>query len=98
MSSPQCMLIVASCACAHPTHESPVSISLEVLEAEVLKLGTAERSRLLEKLITSLDSDQEVEAAWELEVDRREAELEAGTVLAGSGQEAIARLRAKLAT
>lgn len=73
-----------------------MSISIEVVEAEDLKLGSAERSRLLEKLITSLDADQEVEAAWELEVDRREAELEAGTVRAWSGQEAIGRLRTML--
>jgi putative addiction module component (TIGR02574 family) len=77
--------------------EGNVSTSLEVLEAEVLQLAPVERSHLLERLIASLDSDPEVEEAWEREADRREAELESGSISAVSGQEAIARLRARLA-
>ena len=73
-----------------------VSTSLEVLEAEVLQLVPADRSHLLERLIASLDSDPEVEEAWEREADRRESELESGLIEAVPGQEAIARLRAKL--
>lgn len=77
--------------------EGGVTKSLEVLEAEVLQLPPVERSHLLERLIASLDSDPEVEEAWEREADRREAELESGSITAISGQEAIARLRARLA-
>lgn len=73
-----------------------MNTSLEALEAEALKLSPADRSRLLERLIASLDSDPEVEEAWALEADRREAELESGTVAAVPGHEAIARLRARL--
>jgi putative addiction module component (TIGR02574 family) len=73
-----------------------VSTNLEVLEAEVLQLAPIERSHLLERLIASLDSDPEVEAAWNKEADRREAELESGSILAISGMDAIARLRARL--
>lgn len=71
-------------------------MNLEVLEAEVLQLAPAERSRLLERLIASLDSDPEVEEAWEREADRREAELESGSIAAVPGTDAIARLRARL--
>jgi putative addiction module component (TIGR02574 family) len=71
--------------------------SLEVLEAEALKLAPADRTHLLERLIASLDSDPEVEEAWELEADRREAALESGTVAEIPVQEAIDRLRARLA-
>lgn len=71
--------------------------SLEILEAEVLQLGPAERSHLFERLIASLDADPEVEAAWEQEADRREAELDAGLVEAVPIDEAILRLRARLA-
>ncbi|MDD2722190.1 MAG: addiction module protein [Gallionella sp.] len=74
-----------------------MSTNLEVLEAEVLQLPHVERSHLLERLISSLDSDPKVEEAWEREADRREAELESGSISAVSGQEAIARLRARLA-
>lgn len=73
-----------------------MSTNLEILEAEVLQLPPVERSHLLERLITSLDSDPEVEEAWEREADRREVELESGSVSAVSGQEAVARLRARL--
>ena len=73
-----------------------MSPTLEVLEAEVLKLPSADRSHLLERLIASLDSDPEVEHAWEQETDRREAELASGAVPAVPGHEAIARLRARL--
>ena len=71
-------------------------MNLEVLEAEVLQLAPAERSRLLERLIASLDSDPEVEEAWKLEADQREAELESGSIAAIPGTDAIARLRARL--
>lgn len=73
-----------------------MSTNLEILEAEVLQLAPHDRSHLLERLIASLDSDPEVEDAWEREADHREAELESGLVAAVPGHEAIARLRARL--
>jgi putative addiction module component (TIGR02574 family) len=76
--------------------EISVSTNLEALEAEVLKLAPADRSHLLERLLASLDSDPEVEEAWEREADRREAELESGAVAAVPGHEAMTRLRSKL--
>lgn len=73
-----------------------MSTTLEALEAEVLKLTPSERSRLLERLIVSLDEDAEVEAAWAKEADRREAELDSGAVEAVSGEQMMERLRARL--
>ena len=73
-----------------------MSTNLEVLEAEVLQLTPADRSRLFERLIASIDTDSAVEQAWELEADRRESELESGLVAAVPGQQAVARLRARL--
>lgn len=73
-----------------------MSLSLEVLEAEVLQLAPFERSHLLERLIVSLDSYPEVDKAWEREADRRESELKSGLIAVVPGQEAIARLRARL--
>lgn len=73
-----------------------MSTNLEALEAEVLKLGPSDRSHLLERLIASFDADPEIEAAWEREADRREAELTNGTAVAVPGQEAVARLRSRL--
>lgn len=94
----KCLLLVV--ASSGPSsvfaQEFSVSISLEALEAEVLKLPAADRSHLLERLIVSLDSDPEIEEAWEREADRREAELESGSVAAIPGEEAMLRLRARL--
>ena len=74
-----------------------MSTHLEVLEAEALKLAPTDRSHLLARLIASLDFDPEVEEAWTLEAERREAELQSGAAVAVPGHEAIARLRARLA-
>jgi putative addiction module component (TIGR02574 family) len=76
--------------------EAHMSTNLEALEAEVLQLAPVERTHLLERLIASLDSDPEVERAWEREADRREAELESGSIAAVPGEEAIARLRTRI--
>ncbi|MDZ4280971.1 MAG: addiction module protein [Hydrogenophaga sp.] len=72
-----------------PTH-------LEALEAEVLKLGRADRLLLVESLITSHGADLEVEAAWDLEAERREALMESGAVTGVSAQDAMNRLRQKI--
>jgi hypothetical protein len=77
--------------------ELTMSTSIEVLEAEVLKLAPSDRSHLLERLIASLDLDPEVEAAWEREADRREGLLDSGSVAEVTGTEALSRLRSRLA-
>lgn len=74
-----------------------MTTQLEVLEAQALQLAPADRSHLLERLIASLDADPAVEAAWELEADRREATLQSSAVADVSAQDAIHRLRARLA-
>lgn len=74
-----------------------MTTSLEVLEAEALKLAPADRSHLLEPLIASIDADPEVEKAWELEADRREAALESGCVVEVPAHEAMNRHRSRLA-
>ena len=74
-----------------------MTIPVEVLEAEVLSLPASLRSRLLDKLIASLDTDPEWEEAWAQEADRREADIAAGKAAWIPGEEAIARIRAKLA-
>ena len=79
-----------------PPLKVAVSTNLEVLEAEVLQLAPADRSRLFERLIASIDTDSAVEQAWEFEADRRESELESGLVATVPGEQAIAQLRARL--
>jgi len=73
-----------------------MNTQLEIIEAEAMKLPPSDRAHLLERLVTSLDVDPEVEAAWAREADRREASLDAGLATEVSGAEAMKRLRARL--
>ena len=75
---------------------NPALSTLESLEASALKLSTADRSRLLERLLASLDADAEVEQAWESLADAREGELDSGSAATVPADEALARLRARL--
>jgi putative addiction module component (TIGR02574 family) len=68
---------------------------LETVEAAALQLQPTDRARLVERLIASLDTDPEVEQAWAAEVERRNAEIEAGTATLLSGPETIAALKSK---
>jgi len=74
-----------------------MSIPVEVLEAEVLSLPQADRSRLLDRLLASLGAGPEWEAAWASEADRREERIAQGAASWVSGPEAVARIRNKLA-
>lgn len=71
-----------------------MAASVEILEAEALRLSASERARLIERLIASLDADPAVDEAWAAEVERRNAELESGKVTLVSGPEAIEKLKA----
>jgi Putative addiction module component len=73
-----------------------MAIQLELLEAQVLSLSQAERSRLVDKLLTSLSHGSEWEAAWSDEADRREARIASGEAQWVSGPEAVSRVRAAL--
>ena len=69
--------------------------TVETLEAAALQLTPAERARLVERLIATLDADPEVEEAWAAEVERRHAEIENGTVSVLPGPETLAKLKAE---
>lgn len=70
-----------------------MTISLEMVEAQVLALGAADRARLLDRLIHTLDEDQAVEAAWAEEAIRRDLEMDAGTVVPVSLEQALISMR-----
>ena len=72
-----------------------MSTTLETLQAEALRLSPSDRARLLDRLIASLDSDGEMEAAWDAVADMREEEIEAGVVEAVPLEVAVARLEAR---
>ena len=70
--------------------------TLEQLELEVLRLPPGDRSRLLDRLIDSLDDSKAIDAVWEREAARRDAEIEDGGSEPVDGKEAVARLRAQI--
>ncbi len=69
--------------------------TMEAFEAEALNLPTADRARLVEKLIASLDADPEVETAWISEITHREAAIESGEATWLAGPATLAKLRAE---
>ena len=77
-----------------------MGLPLKQLEAEALELSSCERAQLARRLIVSLDDDPvddpaEVERAWESEIRRRVAEIDAGTAELIPAEEVFAELRAR---
>ncbi len=68
----------------------------ELLEAEVMKLSEAEREQLADNLFASLHRDDEIEAAWAAEIEKRVADIESGAVVGIPLDEAIERARKML--
>ncbi len=73
-----------------------MSSRMDDLEAELLKLPVADRSRLLDCLMASLVVDDETSEAWLNEAVRRDAEVTSGAVAMVPGDVALARIRAGL--
>jgi putative addiction module component (TIGR02574 family) len=55
----------------------------------------ADRARLVDRLIATLDADPEVDEAWAAELERRQSEIENGTITLLSGPESLAELKAE---
>jgi putative addiction module component (TIGR02574 family) len=68
---------------------------VEELSARAKTLSAEDRAHLAEELLESLDqeSESEVEAAWDREIERRVAEVESGTVKLISAEEVHAEAR-----
>ena len=73
-----------------------MSMQLATLEAEALKLSPEDRVLLADHVLASLRDRDEVEEAWGAEVDRRLAEVEAGTVSLIPVEQAVQRARQAL--
>ena len=73
-----------------------MTIPIDVLEAEVLSLREAERSRLVDRLLASLGHDPDWAQAWSDEADRREARVAEGQAQWVDGPDAVARVPAAL--
>ena len=74
-----------------------MTLPVEALELELLRLPTSERARLLDRVVASLDADKARDRAWDELAARRDGEIERGESSPVSGREVVARLRAELA-
>ena len=73
-----------------------MSLPIEALEAELLRLPSVERARLLDRVVASLDADRARDEAWDRLAALRDAEIESGASAPVSGPEAVARIRSEL--
>jgi hypothetical protein len=76
--------------------ENIMTIPVELLAQQVLQLAPAERARLLNQIIGSLDADRERDARWNALAAQRDAQADADPSLLVPGPEALARIRASL--
>jgi len=75
---------------------------LEEVEAQALKLSRRERDELIHRLIVSLDgepdgSPEEIAKAWDEEIARRVADMEAGRTKWIPAEEVLAEIDAIIA-
>lgn len=71
-----------------------MSPALKSLTAEALKLSAEERAELAERLITSIElPPPPLHPAWQVEIARRIADLDAGRTHSIPGEQVFAELR-----
>lgn len=70
-------------------------MSTQELEAHLLRLSRHERARLAQKLIASLDEDDEIEQSWTEEAERRYEDLRSGSIDALPAEQVFAEVRSK---
>lgn len=78
-----------------------MTADLKDLAAQAMQLTPEERSELAHQLILSLhevsdDSPEAIARAWEEEIARRIADMDAGVTQWIPGEEVIAKMRAKI--
>lgn len=69
---------------------------VELVTSEAMKLTTDERESVVQVLIASLEHDVDADETLSLEVERRIAEIEGGSVEAIPMEQALAQVRAGL--
>jgi putative addiction module component (TIGR02574 family) len=78
-----------------------MDVALKDVELQALQLPPQQRSELIHSLIASLDgpmadSPEAIAKAWDEEIDRRIANMDAGRTKWIPGDEALARIRARI--
>jgi putative addiction module component (TIGR02574 family) len=71
--------------------------SLSSIYTEAMKLSARERADLADLLWVSVETQAEVDKAWDKEIQRRIADLEAGRTVAIPGEQVFSELQAMIA-
>lgn len=74
-----------------------MSLPVEDLEAQALSLPPEDRARLLERLIASFEPKSPAQAAWLQLAHRRRDDVRAGKTAMVPGDEALSRVKARIA-
>ena len=73
-----------------------MGIPVEVLESELLQLPKADRIRVLDRVVASLDADTARDAAWDAVAAQRDAEADQDPSVLLELDDVLARLRAEV--
>lgn len=73
-----------------------MTLPITELEHQILSLPAEERVRLAERLLASFEPGPEIQAAWMQVARKRRDEVLSGKVQLVPGNEALARIRARL--
>jgi len=73
-----------------------MSMSVEDLAAQALNLPPEDRAKLVERLIASFEPKSPAQAAWLKLANSRREDVRAGKVVMVPGEDALARVRARL--
>ena len=74
-----------------------INSRLEDIEAAALQLAAGERAKLAERLLVSLEEDDEILVVWVDEAEKRADAFERGEAEAFDFDEAIAQVRTRIA-
>lgn len=69
--------------------------SVAQIVEDILKLPHDEQLRLYDELSVKINSEDDYDDAWKAEIERRTADIDAGTAITYSWEEVEAELRAK---
>ena len=69
---------------------------VEILEAALLQLPKADRIRVLDRVVASLDADAARDAAWDAVAARRDAEADEDPSVLLDLDDVLAKLRAEI--
>lgn len=73
-----------------------MSLPVEVLEAELLRLPRGDRIRVLDRVVASLDADAARDAAWDAVAKERQAQAESDPTVLVALDDVLAQLRSEL--